>query len=318
MDNALSRYGRTTWESIKDFFGIRSGHEGLPRFENDSGEGVVAFEPGGWYSPSWLCHLTIAGERIFEYGCPCGTCGIVFRKLTSPVERVNDPEAVALLGELDDLPPGRVLRRLARVLAPGTYHPLVLEAPVRRIEPGTTEDYFATDVARLFPPGANSQEASSPGTPYYRLGSSDVLERTDMDGGHYRALVTAIIVPLHDPATLDRARIDYWRHQHERGAQLTALAVSVIDDQAPACGVRPGPSPYPYAEQLLFTSCLLDGHHRMQAAAELGVPVRILSLLSQENSLTTADEDVVAMLGSYLRRPVPYRPTGATPRRGAA
>ncbi|HEX3129734.1 MAG TPA: hypothetical protein VH394_20535, partial [Thermoanaerobaculia bacterium] len=63
----------------------------LSVFENKTGEAVVSFEPwqmsgsDGEQDPSrFFCHLTVGGERVFEYGCPCGTCGILFRKVGSP------------------------------------------------------------------------------------------------------------------------------------------------------------------------------------------------------------------------------------------
>src|SRR5438093_6622378 len=48
------------------------------------------------------------------------------------------------------------LRRLARVLQPGFYHPAIVEGTVRLIEPGAPADYFASDVVRLSGPDARS------------------------------------------------------------------------------------------------------------------------------------------------------------------
>ena len=59
---------------------------GLASFENESGEGVVSFEPSRWNTPqsdeegsSWYCHLTVAGERVFEY-VRCDHAGALSRK----------------------------------------------------------------------------------------------------------------------------------------------------------------------------------------------------------------------------------------------
>ena len=88
----------------------------LAIFENDIGEGVVSFDPPGWFA-----YLTIGGKRVFEFGSYCGTCGIVFRKIGSVASRLSDTQAAQLLGNLDAVPPSDVLRRLARVLQPGVY-----------------------------------------------------------------------------------------------------------------------------------------------------------------------------------------------------
>lgn len=277
----------------------------LRTFENKTGEGVVSFEPWAVQGPEyaqdnsrWYCHLTVGGQRIFEYGCPCGTCGIVFRKLKSAENRISDAEAVELLGQLDTMPSDAVLLRLARILKPGSYHPAITEGTIRRIEPGAKDDYFANDVVRLFglePP--ECKEPSGPKTPYYRIGSDRALKRTGRTSGPHQALVTAVIMPLQDPASLNRDRIEYWKQQHAAGKRLTALAVSVIDAQAPA--MDPEDQTYEYEEQFLFTNCLLDGHHRAQAAAELGVPLRILSLLTKDFSLVKEDSEIISVLSGY-------------------
>lgn len=277
----------------------------LTTLENKSGEGVVSFEPWAVQGPEyaqdnsrWYCHLTVGGQRIFEYGCPCGTCGIVFRKLKSAANRISDTEAVELLGSLDSIPSNDVLLRLARILKPGSYHPAITEGIVRRIEPGTKDDYFSNDVVRLFGLEApDYKEPSSPKTPYYRLGSDHALNRTGRTSGPHKALVTAVVMPLQDLASLNRDRVEYWKKQHADGRTLTAFAVSVIDDQAPANEAQD--QTYEFEEQMLFTNCLLDGHHRVQAAAELGAPIRILSLITKEFSLLKDDNDIAAVLGRY-------------------
>jgi hypothetical protein len=277
----------------------------LAIFENDTGEGVVSFEPWQTSGPDydkdhsrWYCHLTIAGERVFEYGCPCGTCGIVFRKIGSAAYRLSDTKAVELLGNLDAMPSHEALRKLARVLKPGLYCPSIVTGSVKLIEPGASDDYFSTDVVRLFglePP--DYTEPAGPRTSYYRLGVDRQLERTGRISGPHKALVTAVVMPLHEPSELNRERIEYWKRQHHAGMNLTAFAVSVLDNQAPA--MSPPDNTYPYEEQFLLTMCLLDGHHRIQAAAELGVPVHILSLLAREFSLVRNSNDIATVLRGY-------------------
>ena len=277
----------------------------LAIFENDTGEGVVSFEPCQTSGPEWekdyskwYHHLTIAGERVFEYGCPCGTCGIVFRKIGSVAYRVSDREAVQLLGNLDAIPSHETLRTLARVLKPGLYCPSIVTGTVQLIEPGASNDYFSTDVVRLFglePP--DYTEPSGPRTSYYRFGVDRELERTGRITGPHKALVTAVVMPLHEPSELNRERIEYWKRQYNAGVNITAFAVSVLDNQQPA--LSPPDDTYPYEEQFLLTICTLDGHHRIQAAAELGVSVRILSLLAKNSSLVRNSDDIATVLYGY-------------------
>jgi hypothetical protein len=131
----------------------------------------------------------------------------------------------------------------------------------------------------------------------FRLGVDRALDRTGRVPGPHQALVTAVVMPLQEPAHLTRDRIDYWKQQHHAGRHFTAFAVAVLDNQQPA--MAPADDTYPYEEQFLLTLCLLDGHHRMQAAAEVGVPVRILSLLAKEFSLASSSEDIATVLSGY-------------------
>jgi hypothetical protein len=104
-------------------------------------------------------------------------------------------------------------------------------------------------------------------------------------------------MPLHLPSQLRRERIDFWKHEAEQGTTLTALALSVIDNQAPA--MEPADPKYEYEEQFLLANCLLDGHHRVQAAFELGMPIRILALVAKDHCLVQSADDIELLLGLY-------------------
>jgi len=285
----------------------------LVRFDNATGEGIIGFDPWRTSGPEyeadhnlWYAALTVSGKRIFQYGCPCGTCGITFKKVASSANRVSDAEAADLLGALDHVPSQFALRRLARILPKGTYHLAVIETPVRLVTPGARDDYFATDVVRLFglePP--EYEKPQDPGTPYYRLGSDHELAvphpggeipviRYSYPAGTTKTLLTQIVMPLQDPATLERDRVEYWKAKSRAGYPLTAFAVSVLDNQSPAD--RKGDKDYPYEGQMLLTHCLLDGHHRVQAASETDSPVRILTLLAPFASNVGSDFDFAMVL----------------------
>lgn len=276
---------------------------GLNIFDNVTGQGVVSFEPWRVSGPEyqkdnsrWYCHMLIHGERVFEYGCPCGTCGILFRKIGSPADRVTDMESVTMLGALNTVPPNDILRRLGRVLEKSLYYPNVIQGRVRLVDPGSADDYFVTEVTRLFGRPGDKNRPESLETPYYRLGTDFELSKVGYRGLPYKALVTAVVVPLHEPAKLNRERVEYWKQKQQAGVQLTAFAVSVLDKQSPA--VTPPDATYPYTEQLLLTNCLLDGHHRLQAAAETGLPIRILSMVAKYFSFGS-EVDLAQVLQGY-------------------
>jgi hypothetical protein len=273
----------------------------LRKFHNRTGEGLVDFEPCVVWGPEveadparWYQHVRVRGERLFEFGSPCGTCGVIFRKLRSVDEPLSDARAVELLGALERVPDDATLAKLARALARGTYFPLVTGPVPTGVQPGGPNDYFANEVVSTFTvdPG-DSEEPAGPATPYWRLGPAVRFARNKWPSGPHTAMVTAIAMPMHDPDRLDRARIDEWKGKIRAGWTPTALAVSVLDVQAPGDGrVRA------IMEHFLMTHCVLDGHHRIQAAAELGSPVRILSFWSQDASYV--DPQDLPMVWEFL------------------
>src|SRR4029077_12174479 len=109
-----------------------------------------------------------------------------------------------------------------------------------------------------------------------------------------RTLLTQIAMPLQDPATLNRDRVEFWKSKARAGRPLTAFAVSVLDYQSPV-GQRDHRD-YPYTSQMLLTHCVLDGHHRVQAASEINSPVRILTLHAPFASKVGPDFDFAMVL----------------------
>lgn len=278
----------------------------LQTFQNDEGEGVVGFLPWVTHGPEWqeepsrwYCHLTVAGERIYQYGCPCGTCGVVFRNLSAIHDRVADPEAVSLLGALQEMPSAATLARLAKVLPKGSYFPLILSGVVERVEPGSERDLFENDVNRLFGRARAAEvEPFGPDIPYYRFTRTQALDRTGRLSGSHQALAMSTVMPLHSPEMLNRERVEYWKDRIHSGQVATGFAVSILDQQAPA--VDPLDLVYPFAEHFMLVNCLLDGHHRLQAASELVVPARILTLLAIDYSLTQKLADIEAATSPFL------------------
>ena len=104
-------------------------------------------------------------------------------------------------------------------------------------------------------------------------------------------------MPLHNLDMLNRKRLEHWKHRIQAGTVATALSVSVVDHQAPA--MDPADSTYEYEEHFLLANCFLDGHHRLQAASELDVPVRILAFLSMDYSLLESKDDFVKVVSFF-------------------
>lgn len=93
------------------------------------------------------------------------------------------------------------------------------------------------------------------------------------------------VVPMVPPSWNEAARVEEHAKRLEASSSPMAVAVSTLDVCAPA--VDDGTDHYAHWG---LTHFLLDGHHKLQAAAESGRPLRLLSLLSIDASLATAEE----------------------------
>lgn len=84
----------------------------------------------------------------------------------------------------------------------------------------------------------------------------------------------------------DRERVAEYGERMAQGTVPTAVAVSTLDRCQPAVSLQ---STDEY-EHWGLTHFLLNGHHKLEAAASAGRPVQLLSLLAMDESLSGPDD----------------------------
>ncbi|MFJ9315957.1 hypothetical protein ACIRN4_17330 [Pimelobacter simplex] len=217
--------------------------------------------------------LTIRGLPVFELGLWCGTCPAIFQRLNEPDtadlgvahERLN-----AGLNAIDE----DVLRVYGKALPKSRYTALLLEMAPQLVAPGDAFDYFSHEQVATWgvDPVAGSPE--NPATPYYRSFETPIGRE-----GH----LYEFVVPMVPPAWNVRERVA--EYADTTGATPTAVAYSLLDVTQPA--VDEGDD---YYEHWVLTHFLLDGHHKVEAAATTGRPVRLLSLVDERISIASPEE----------------------------
>ncbi|MCZ4497403.1 MAG: hypothetical protein JWM25_1988 [Thermoleophilia bacterium] len=254
----------------------------------------ITFRPGGIGQDPFLSRILFDGNPTYEFGNPCGTCGVTFDKVTDVDFRLDDELAASLLGTLNRLPADVDLLRLGRVLQSGKWDVGVFEGIPRLIEPGAEGDFFVEEVTPLHGSGQNDQ--GRPRTSYYRFGmDTTIAKRFNFESAP--VLRASLIAPMQNPAAADEGRVQHWLTQHEAGHQLTALAVGIVDFQGPAFwdAIDAGCA---YREHQVLTHYLLDGHHRVLAGARAGAPVRILSFIGPPRGGGELDQEARELLES--------------------
>ena len=249
-----------------------------PEFENVDGGGLVGFETeGGGHTQRWHRFLTLDGKRAYEIGNVCGTCEFYFEKLAGANRTFS---ADRLSAELEDLrvpPTPALLAALGRILPKGRFTAVLSEARPRLAMPATEFDYFSNEGIDLFGVDPFYGVPHSPKTPYYRLGEDSVPPK---------AVLFKLGIPFQNPNALDLDTIARYRSDIRQGKQPTVFAIAVLDVKGPATWDG---NP-PFTEHYMLAQYVLDGHHKLRAAAELGAPIQFLSFLSAEESVATPDE----------------------------
>jgi hypothetical protein len=226
-------------------------------------------------------YLTVNGKRAFDLGADCETCRFLFERLPGAAQPSMPESLSASLRagcvRLDDA----LMETASALLPDGLYRACLLRLTPSRVPPGSDDDYFTHEQAHVWGPN----HAPRPTTPYYRV---PALRARDGNRVH------AFIVPMHHPDALrGRSMIAKYAQRLSEGAEPTAMAISTLDAKWPA--YRHGAEPRD--ADLCLTHLLLDGHHKMEAAAMTGLPLTMLSFLAL-NHCVASPEQVETAVGA--------------------
>lgn len=226
-------------------------------------------------------------KPAFELSFWCGTCQFAFRRLEGAneggsLEAMRDRLTHGLDGLDDD-----VIQQFATALPLGDYLPILMEVAPRLVRPAEPEDYFANEQVATWGLDTFWGLPVYPQTPYYRTFETIV----DSDAHLYE-----FVVPMVPPSWNERSRVREFEHLLARGSRATAVAVSILDVCQPAIDLGPD-----YHAHWALTHFLIDGHHKMDAAATSGQSLRLLTLLSVRDGLASAEQ--VARVPELRSRP---------------
>ncbi|MET9143984.1 hypothetical protein ACFUCQ_19055 [Streptomyces sp. NPDC057197] len=227
--------------------------------------------------------LTVDGDPAFELSFWCGTCPLLFRRLdgsrqtfSTESERESPTVAPAAPAGTEDRIDEDLVDRFGALLPEGTYVPVLLSVEPRLVVPGREGDYFSDEQVATWGVDRFWGLPEYPHTPYYRTFETPV----DASGHFYE-----FVVPMVPPPWNERERVEQYVERMGRGTVPAAVAVSTLDVCEPGSG-----SPADHYRHWGLTHFLLDGHHRLEAAATAGRPVRLLSLLALDAGLSGPEE----------------------------
>ncbi|MEV0586489.1 hypothetical protein [Nonomuraea sp. NPDC050310] len=244
----------------------------MPIMELGARDSVIDFAQGTADDPWLERFLTINGVAGYALTYSCGTCGLVLRRqpgappLPIAAEGVRDRLNSGLSGLDAD-----VISAFGGQLPRGEYLVVLLRVEPVLTQPGSRSDYFAVEQPRLWTQeDVEEPDATDPANiPYYRLGDQPVGER------HH---LFQFAVPMRPLDSTDEATVSRYAEADTFG---TAVSLGVLDVSGPYFSDR---------QHWGLFHFLLDGHHKLLAAARAGRPLRLLSFVSVGRSLASRDD----------------------------
>ena len=250
---------------------------------------IVSFETkGGGQWEVWHRYISIDEKPAYEIGNICGTCRFYFERLEGANQSVHPIEdLIEQLNEGLSSLDKKTTEKVAEIIPNGKYKVLLLKVFPQKIELGTETDYFSNEELELWGVDPFWGIPHNPKIKYYR-GTDQAIKKDKR--------IFEFIVPIFPQNWLDSKRIDFYREQFEQGKIPTAISLSVLDIKTPY--------DWPDDPKPEFTGCwclahyILDGHHKMFAAAELNKPINLMCFLATEKGIYETEEDIEILLSS--------------------
>jgi len=208
-------------------------------------------------------------KRAYHLGFSCQTCSFLFERLSGANQAIQigaSAEALSTgITSLDD----EIVRIIGGGIPEGQYCAILEESPVTMVKPGEKNDYFAREQIALWGEDTFWCLPHDPGVPYFRAG--------DRDMGESKRLFN-FIAPMFPTRWLNMTTLTAYKTALETKASGTAVALAILNVRGPAdWSAEQPPDP---VEHWCLTHYLLDGHHKLNAASEMGKPLRLLSFIS--------------------------------------
>lgn len=243
--------------------------------QTDSRIGFQAEGTASW--AVWDRYITLDGKRAHYLGNICGTCPFVFERREGANDKFSPAEmSNSLMAGVSSIEEALTSASM-KALPAGAYKALLLSCIPRLIVPSKKGDYFFEEQIQLW--GVDPFW----GVPHYAKNEYYRTETANIANG--RAFFE-FIVPMFPKRYLHEETIESYKNILKGRSVPTALAVSILDVKQPA-NWEGDPE---ITSHWCLAHYLLDGHHKMYAAAEAGKPITLLSFLAVEKGISTADQ----------------------------
>ena len=243
---------------------------------------IVSFDKkGGGSWEVWHRYISIDGKPAYEIGNICGTCSFYFERLEGANQSVHPTDLIEQLNEgiinLDK----KTIEKVSEIIPNGKYKVLLLTVYPKKTELRTENDYFANEEIKLWGNDSFRGMPHNPKINYYR-GTDQPIKEDEK--------IFEFIIPIFPQSGLDLKRIDYYKQQFSEDKIPTAISLSVLDIKAPAVWIDDKKPEF--TGHWCLAHYILDGHHKIYAAAEMGKPINLICFLAMEEGINETKNDI--------------------------
>jgi hypothetical protein len=247
---------------------------------------IVSFDTkGGGQWEAWHRFISIDGKPAYEIGNICGTCSFYFERLEGANKSVHPSELIEQLNEgLKELDKSTI-DKISEIIPNGKYQVLLLRVQPKIVELGTDKDYFTNEEVKLWGIDGFWGIPHNPKIKYYR-GTDQTINQNEK--------VFEFLIPIFPQTWLDNERVEYYKEKIEEGKLPTAISLSVLDVKAPANWIDDQKPEF--TGHWCLAHYVLDGHHKMFAAAEFNKPINLICFLATEQGINETKEDIETLI----------------------
>lgn len=259
-------------------YAIKANHQIL------SDDPILGFEDERLDGTGWFRYLTFEGKRAYMIGTCCETCEYLFERVGIYNQGLLPAELSAMfksgLTEISET----VLKTVAPLFPAGNYDVMLHTISPHKVSPQSGQDYFTHEQLSAWPIDFFWGLPHYPKVEYYRSRTQNLSDNQDF---------FEFINPTMPPASLNPETVDAYKVSIASGAQPTVFAISVIDSKTSHAGNEDDP----LTTHHCLSHYVLDGHHKLEAAASLGKPITIISFLAKDRCLSqSADLELCVSL----------------------
>ncbi len=243
---------------------------------------ILAFETEGndaW--PEWDRFISIDGKKAFEIGNICGTCEFYFKRLEGANRGIDPKPVVDVLNSGLTSLSDKLVHQLGMLLPNGPYRVLLSEIVPSLVSPGDSDDYFVDEQIENWGLDAFYNLPHFPHTEYYRIDKKHIDPTTSF---------FEFLIPTFPQNWLNGETVETYKKAIAANRKPTAISLSVLDIKEPASvegelGVQ---------SHWCLAHYLVDGHHKVFAAAQNSAPLTLLSFVALEHGVSnTTDIDLL-------------------------